>query len=229
MVTVFQVLITRMHEVGSYLKCGSLLSILNFMDPYKNSIVHEYRVLYSTRIVQKDKKWCDGILRYYEVNNKVELSHPTQLLLVSDFLNGSVGFVMNEILASGHEFKLPNKLFLVMVDEKIGSSVRDVSQAIRARNDTVVVPQPFVKSEPSVKIEPLVERLVASSRLVTDNKPIRPLAGRKVGISRPSSKRTTVKQEPSQFKPPSKIRRRFVRIPPRSSTVFQYLNLGCYN
>lgn len=200
------------------------------MDPYKNSIVHEYRVLYSTRIVQKDKKWCDGILRYYEVNNKVELSNPTQLLLVSDFLSGSINFVMNEMLASGHEFKLPNKLFLLMVDEKIGSSVRDVSQAIRARKDTVVVPQPFIKSEPLVKNEPLVEKVVASSRLVNDKKPIRPLVSRKVGISRPvSRKKTTVKQETSQFKVPSKIRKPCVRIPPRSSTVFQYLNLGCYN
>ena len=181
------------------------------MDPYKNSIVHEYRVLYSTRIVQKDKKWCDGILRYYEVNNKVELSNPTQLLLVSDF-------------------KLPNKLFLVMVDEKLGSSVRDVSQAIRARNDTVMVPQPYIKSEPLIKNEPLVEKLVASTRLVTDNKPIRPQVVRKVGISRPvPRKKITVKQETSQFKIPSKIQRSHVRIPPRSSTVFQYLNLGCYN
>lgn len=200
------------------------------MDPYKNSIVHEYRVLYSTRIVQKDKKWCDGILRYYEVNNKVELSNPTQLLLVSDFLSGSVGFVMSEMLASGHEFKLPNKLFLVMVDEKLGSSVRDVSQAIRARNDTVMVSQPYIKSEPLIKKEPLVEKLVASTRLVTDNKPIRPQVVRKVGISRPvPRKKITVKQETSQFKIPSKIQRSYVRIPPRSSTVFQYLNLGCYN
>lgn len=164
------------------------------------------------------------------MNNKVELSNPTQLLLVSDFLSGSVGFVMSEMLASGHEFKLPNKLFLVMVDEKIGSSVRDVSQAIRARNDTVMVPQPYIKSEPLIKNEPLVEKLVASTRLVTDNKPIRPLVIRKVGISRPvPRKKITVKQETSQFKIPSKIQRSYVRIPPRSSTVFQYLNLGCYN
>lgn len=190
------------------------------MDPYTSSVIHEYRVLYSTRIVQKDKKWCDGLLRFYEVNNKVEIVNPTQLLLVSDFIGGSMSFVLEEMLVEGHEFKLPNKPFLVMVDEKIGASVRDVSHAIRAKKEVVVVNRPLMKTETNASDQ----LMHVNTKIKTE--PISPKARRRIGMSRPTERsKISIRHNPvkREQQPPNRL----VRIPPMSSTIFRYLN--CYN
>lgn len=265
----------------------SVLQPPRVMDPYKNSIVHEYRVLYSTRIIQKDKKWSDGILRFYELNNKVEIAHPTQLLLVSDFLSGSTDFILNEVLAIGHEFRLPNRQFVLMVDEKIGVSVRDVSRLVRTRESVVaregaatVVGKrlkreakdedgmkseqrtgdggatgikgndlkaegilgetrvklehdlemgPHIKQEPTegldlIKLSSSSHTPAYSKRL--SNRPIVPIAGRRIGMSRPSqihNPTKPIKKEPTVPQTSASLPRTHVRIPPRSSRVFQYL------
>lgn len=97
------------------------------MEELKNSIVHEYNILYSNRIIQKDKKWNDGKLKYYEFNNKLEIFNEDGNLIEVDFI--SEKFKHN--LVEQNEFKLPNNRLLIEIDCKLSSYTRDVSELFK--------------------------------------------------------------------------------------------------
>ena len=97
------------------------------MEELKNSIVHEYTILYSNRIIQKDKKWNDGKLKYYEFNNKLEIFNEDGNLIEVDFI--SEKFKHN--LIEQNEFKLPNNRLLIEIDCKLSSYTRDVSELFK--------------------------------------------------------------------------------------------------
>lgn len=97
------------------------------MEELKNSIVHEYNILYSNRIIQKDKKWNDGKLKYYEFNNKLEVFNDDGNLIEVDFI--SEKFKHN--LVEQNEFKLPNNRLLIEIDCKLSSYTRDVSELFK--------------------------------------------------------------------------------------------------
>lgn len=97
------------------------------MEVLKNSIVHEYSILYSNRIIQKDKKWNDGKLKYYEFNNKLEIFNEDGNLIEVDFI--SEKFKHN--LVEQNEFKLPNNRLLIEIDCKLSSYTRDVSELFK--------------------------------------------------------------------------------------------------
>lgn len=94
------------------------------MDRLKKSIVHEYNVLYSNRIHQKDKKWVDGTLKYYEFNRKVQIYNNDGILIKLDFVSErfSKNFKENET------FVLPSNSLLVQIDCYSTSYERDVSE-----------------------------------------------------------------------------------------------------
>lgn len=79
------------------------------------SVVREFTVLYSNRILQKDKRWQDGVLKFYEHNHKVEIHDEEQRhIVLSDFMEGRTA-----LLKPGSQFKLTNKNWLVdVLDER---------------------------------------------------------------------------------------------------------------
>lgn len=97
------------------------------MEELKKSVVHEYTILYSNRIIQKDKKWNDGKLKYYEFNNKLEVFNEDGNLIEVDFI--SEKFKHN--LVERNEFKLPNNRLLIEIDCKLSSYIRDVSELFK--------------------------------------------------------------------------------------------------
>lgn len=106
------------------------------MKELKNSIVHEYSILYSNRIIQKDKKWNDGRLKYYEFNNKLEVFNEDGNLIEVDFI--SEKFKHN--LVEQNEFKLPNNKLLIEIDCKISSYTRDVSELFKRSTKGTALP-----------------------------------------------------------------------------------------
>lgn len=88
------------------------------------SIVHEWSVLYSNRIFQKDKKWCDGKLKYYVFNNKVEVSNEDDQLIEVDFITPK--FASN--FTDGNQVRLPGNRIIVEIDSHLSTYSRDISE-----------------------------------------------------------------------------------------------------
>ncbi|CUM53812.1 uncharacterized protein AC631_00248 [Debaryomyces fabryi] len=108
------------------------------MEELKSSIVHEYSILYSNRIIQKDKKWNDGKLKYYEFNNKLEIFNEDGNLIEVDFI--SEKFKHN--LVEQNEFKLPNNRLIIEIDSKLSSYIRDVSELFKRSAKDVALTSP---------------------------------------------------------------------------------------
>lgn len=158
------------------------------MDELKNSIVHEYSILYTTRIIQKDKKWSDGKLKYYEFNNKLEIFNEDGQLIEVDF----IGEKFKHNLTEQNEFKLPNSRLLIEIDCKLSSYVRDVSEFFKkSSNETS---SPSIKREYSSKIKANPEPIrIKQERII---KPIiyRPL--KHVPVKKTPASLINIKQEP---------------------------------
>lgn len=96
------------------------------------SIVHEYAVLYSYRILQKDKRWNDGKLRFYDFNNKMELLNDDDNIVETDFYPSSKSNpVVSGFFADGNQFKLPNNRALVEITDFLSIYTRDVSKLFK--------------------------------------------------------------------------------------------------
>ena len=89
----------------------------------RESVVHEYSVLYSNRIIQREKKWNDGIMRYYEFNNKVEVMNGDGHIIETDFVSNKFGNHLHE----GKQLRLPSNRILVEIDGKNLKYTRDLS------------------------------------------------------------------------------------------------------
>lgn len=159
------------------------------MEELRNSIVHEYSILYSNRIIQKDKKWNDGKLKYYEFNNKLEIFNEDGHLIEVDFINEK--FKQN--LAEQNEFKLPNNRLLIEIDCKLASYVRDVSELFKRPGKEAALP-PSTKSETigisRIKYEPIE---VKQERII---KPIKYRPLKHEPFKKLLNDQTKVKQEP---------------------------------
>ncbi|KAK6464720.1 hypothetical protein DFJ63DRAFT_317987 [Scheffersomyces coipomensis] len=106
-------------------------------NPLEHSIVHEYSVLFSDRINQKDKKWNDGVLRFYELNGKLEVSNSDDNIIANDFIPSKSNSIIHEkYLRVKNQFQLPTKRLLVEVVEKLSVSERDVSKSFPKKAQT---------------------------------------------------------------------------------------------
>lgn len=148
------------------------------------SIVHDFAVLYSTRVLQKEKRWSDGRLRFYEFNNKIEVLSEEQALVMVDFYPQSAKQPLESgVFADGNTYTFPNNKMVVEFSEYLGCTERDVSKAF-SRSSTPHVkreeesPESLVTSKHikavSVKLEETVSPSVKRVRRVGLAKPKRP-------------------------------------------------------
>lgn len=134
------------------------------------SIVHEWSVLYTNRIFQRDKKWCDGKLKYYVFNNKVEVSNEDDQLIEVDFITPK--FASN--FTDGKQVRLPGNRIIVEIDTHLSTYSRDISELskrVKREHASVNIkkepiqksiedakkptPKVFVKEEPTTCDTPL--------------------------------------------------------------------------
>lgn len=150
------------------------------------SVVHEYSVLYSTRVIQKDKRWSDGILRFYEFNNKLEILSDEMNLIATDFYPKNKPNPTGGVFKKGFEYKFSNGKIMLEIDDYIRSYKRDISKLFKKS----ITPIQQKATTPIVKKESELDALgsiYASPRV------------RRVGLSRNVTPRlTTIKKEPME-------------------------------
>lgn len=207
------------------------------------SVVHDYSVLYSNRILQKDKRWADGRLRYYEFNNKMEVFSEEQFLLASDFYPSNKKLpIQSGAFEEGSEFKLPSGKFLISVQEYLGCSERDVSKVFKKADRTPdTTNSNLVKAEPLIKTEKLSEvpeiplpdhlsflKTEPKESITPTPKPRRIGLTRKKGNNKKQSDLSLFTRGPSVSE---KLRKylegrlvKVTRIPPRSANLYTRLN-----
>lgn len=155
------------------------------------SIVHEFAVLYSSRVHQKDKKWSDGRLKYYEFNRKIEILSDEMILVSSDFYpSGGKPPLECGVFEDGNTYKLPNGKLVVEFAEYLGCKERDIlkmflKQEVK-KEHSAVVPERAIKVEFPAKTGAL-------SAAASINRPMVP----RVGLRRP--KRPTKQLEVTLF------------------------------
>lgn len=91
------------------------------------SVIHEWRVLYSARVRQKDRRWCDGTLQYFELNRKIQILSDERMLMASDFYPASLP---HPRFADGTEWVLPGGHMVVEFGEQVASAVREVKREV---------------------------------------------------------------------------------------------------
>lgn len=102
------------------------------------SIVHDFAVLYSTRVLQNDKKWSDGRLRYYEFNNKIEVVSDSNVGVCSDFYpHLAKPPLENGVFADGNTYTLPSGKLVVQFSEYLGCTERDITKFLNSRSAEV--------------------------------------------------------------------------------------------
>ncbi|QBM89048.1 Protein of unknown function DUF2439 [Metschnikowia aff. pulcherrima] len=112
------------------------------------SIVHEFAVLYSSRVLQKDKRWSDGRLRYYELNNKLEVFSDDMLLVSTDFYPHHARKPLETgVFDEGAVYVLPSGKLILEFNEYLGSFERDLS-TIFAKRDLAVKKETGVGANP---------------------------------------------------------------------------------
>ena len=146
-----------------------------------HSVIHEFEVLYSNRIIQKDKKWNDGKLRYYEFNGKLEIVNEDDNIIATDFnqLKNHKQFLQSK-LAVNNQFTLSNNKLIIEIIDKLSTYERDVVLHKKAT-------QVSVKLEPTNSVLPTMATPSVNCNfpMLTPNS-----LGRRVGLQR------TVKLEP---------------------------------
>lgn len=146
-----------------------------------HSVIHEFEVLYSNRIIQKDKKWNDGKLRYYEFNGKLEIVNEDDNIIATDFnqLKNHKQFLQSK-LAVNNQFTLSNNKLIIEIIDKLSTYERDVVLLKKAT-------QVSVKLEPTNSVRPTMATPSVNGNfpMLTPNS-----LGRRIGLQR------TVKLEP---------------------------------
>lgn len=87
------------------------------------SHISEYEVMYTAQVTQKIKKWCDGKLKYYKFNNKVEIFNNLNILVGSSFLKNDKLLDKNRW---GYEFKARG--LLITIECLLNEVTRDISK-----------------------------------------------------------------------------------------------------
>lgn len=153
------------------------------MSSQTTSIVHDFAVLFSTRVHQKDKKWSDGRLKFYEFNNKIEIYSSENFLVTIDFYpSASRQPIESGAFSDGNEYRLPNGKLVVEIEEYLGCSERDISKVFKkaTQRDPVKREPGIIKETPRVKMES------------HDSSPLIPVKHkiRRVGLSRREVKKS---------------------------------------
>lgn len=184
------------------------------------SIVHDFAVLYSSRVHQKLKKWSDGRLKYYELNRKIEVLSDEGFLVSSDFYpHSALPPLETGVFAEGSTYALPSNRLMVEFVEYVGCSERDISKLYQKhkKGETLVVPERPIKIE--VKQEKTTELAgdVAKMRLP------------RVGLRRP--KRPSRQVEVTRFVKKMTVEERLEllqnRNPSRATRVLPGTNRQC--
>lgn len=116
------------------------------------SIVHDFAVLYSPRVHQKDKKWSDGRLKYYEFNKKIEVVSDSNILVCSDFYpHNARPPLENGVFEDGNTYILPSGKLIVEFSEYLGCTERDISNIFLKSKSSEVVSERSVKREEARK------------------------------------------------------------------------------
>ncbi|CAI5757992.1 unnamed protein product [Candida verbasci] len=130
------------------------------------SIIHEYNILYSDRIYQKDKKWSDGILKFYEFNNKLEIYSSSKVLVAIDFLRDKpIVTILNKWLEINNEFKLPNNQLIIQIQEHVGVYEKDLTNVFKKGDGKV-----DVKPRVAIKRKLFKEEPIPAFKMQTLNK-----------------------------------------------------------
>ncbi|EGW32979.1 uncharacterized protein SPAPADRAFT_60308 [Spathaspora passalidarum NRRL Y-27907] len=186
------------------------------------SIVHEYQVLYSNRVRQKDKKWNDGKLQFYELNSKLQLFNSDNHLISTDFIRDRpISFILANVLVEDNEFAFPSNKYIIQIQDKMGVVERDISFKKRSQvKQEQGSPRPAtisVKRRVSVKQEPVNKK----DRIITRLQQVVVKAEPKPTPKPSSSKNLQVALANTDLN----IRKRLpIRIPPKSSQWFAYIN-----
>lgn len=194
------------------------------------SVVHDFRALYSTRVHQKDKRWVDGRLRYYEFNKKIEVLSEEGSLVMSDFYPQNAKPPLESgVFEDGNTYVLPGGKMVVEFSEYLGCTERDVSKVFsnkRAKefgSPDTFIPIRHIAAPPKVLIKQ------EDSNLALTLNPVR-----RVGLARPKKqikqrdlssyiqpiKLTTEQKLAKYYRPYSKN----PRIPPGSNKLTKRLH-----
>ncbi|EGV66435.1 hypothetical protein PSN45_002965 [Yamadazyma tenuis] len=207
------------------------------------SIVHEYSILYSDRLVQKDKKWVDGFLRYYEFNNKVEILNEDEQLVKGDFKNISfeVGkqYVINKMLVDIIDFNGTSERYIsvLLKKEPVSGDSPSVSNSIKQESiPTTIRRSPSMSSlpkPPAIKIQQRSLGLTKTKSITHVPKSGGPsvLSKRKtlIGLQQMSAKSPGLKRPTSPVSKDAKLKFPVVepiagRILPRSSIIYKFMD-----
>lgn len=205
------------------------------------SVIHEFSILYSDRLVQKDKKWADGVLKYYEFNNKIEILNEDGVLIKADFKK--INFEINK------QYQI-NKLLVEILDF-VSTTERDILMIFKkeASQDSTMPNSPTVNKRPNAivskpSIKPLTPKKNGPDSSVSSPVPSKKprLVGTKAanvraGLSRPSGIKPTANKAVTlnssanpqrsktlkvglKFKVVTPIIR---RIPPYSTKIYRFI------
>lgn len=127
------------------------------------STVQEYSILYTERVVQKDKRWADGILKHYEFNNKIEIFSEDGILVKSDFNNikFDIGkqYIINKTLVEvlSHNGKFDRELTIKRENEdnKKGVSIKTGNEQFSS--SIKVKTEPAIHSKKNI-LRPMLRR-----------------------------------------------------------------------
>lgn len=97
------------------------------LDPFATSVVHEFIVLYTDRVLEKNKRWFDGNLRYFELNGKVQLQDLEGNVVAEDYTQRTKEEVLDKLFVPSKKYTFSNKSVIVDIMEKSATDVRDVS------------------------------------------------------------------------------------------------------
>lgn len=117
---------------------------------HSSIIMRRFKVLYSTRLTQRDKKWQDGFIDVLE-NGWIKLVDSDRSVLQNLHFNG-------DILFDGTPFKFENYLVQIDSDQEIQMPQNDnnfKANQINSLKNTIRKPFQSPKQRVSQKIEPL--------------------------------------------------------------------------
>lgn len=165
------------------INCGISIPSMSTSQANIRSVIHEYEILYTTRIQQKSKNWNDGKLAFYEFNKKIEIHNDDGMLLATDFYRSRlISSVLNSVLVDNSEFRLPNANYLIQIQDKIRVFEREVNlraktsdsqkvEKLATKNESVPKRDTIISKSPSLGHPSMSHRKVTSRNLVaTDTK-----------------------------------------------------------
>lgn len=126
------------------------------------SIVHDFTILYSNRVYQKDKKWQDGRLRYYEFNKKIEIYSNDHTVVNTEFYpHLARDPIRHGVFANDATFIFPSGKYIIEILDYVGCSERDLSK-MWTENDVLNVPERSIsikKEQSDTKVSQISQQL----------------------------------------------------------------------